>query len=224
MYKNQLPFHPWVSVEDSSIFDFGHIHCCKLGCHWTIQNKWQTVLSQMRRLIMSPLIWLCSVCKDLCFGPEAERVTHHNWHEKDVSVRLLSNGMCRSYIAVDNIAQSTYYFLYMYLHGNTCCFNSLEVLLRSTNNRCFHGEIRKKYIEDIYSFTVNTINIVIEWNENISIFTSAKHEWKFECFHYTRWKFLWYFYFIVHMSMCVSDVISNVTKQNMNIMASTLSA
>ena len=44
-------------------------------------------------------------------------------------------------------------------------------------------------IGDIYSFAVNTTNIVIEWNENISIFTSAKHKWKFECFHYTRWKF-----------------------------------
>ena len=32
------------------------------------------------------------------------------------------------------------------------------------------------------------------------------------------------FYFIVFTSMRVSDVISNVTKQNMNIMASTLSA
>ena len=34
----------------------------------------------------------------------------------------------------------------------------------------------KQYIEDIYSFAVNAINIVIECNENISIFTSAKHE------------------------------------------------
>ena len=33
-----------------------------------------------------------------------------------------------------------------------------------------------RYIEDIYSFAVNTINIVIEYNKNISIFTSAKHE------------------------------------------------
>ena len=34
-----------------------------------------------------------------------------------------------------------------------------------------------KYIEDIYSFAVNTINIVIESNENLSIFTtSAKHK------------------------------------------------
>ena len=32
------------------------------------------------------------------------------------------------------------------------------------------------YREDIYSFAVNTKNIVIECNENISIFTSAKHE------------------------------------------------
>ena len=29
----------------------------------------------------------------------------------------------------------------------------------------------RKYIEDIYSFAVNTINIVIEYNENISIST-----------------------------------------------------
>ena len=48
------------------------------------------------------------------------------------------------------------------------------------------------YIEDIYSLAVNTINIVIKCNENISIFTNAKHEWKFECFHYTRLKYLWY--------------------------------
>ena len=76
------------------------------------------------------------------------------------------------------------------------------------------------YIEDIYSFAVNTIYIVIECNENINIFTSAKHEWKFECFHYTRWKLLWYslkkskfsFYFIVYTTMRASDVITNVTK------------
>ena len=35
---------------------------------------------------------------------------------------------------------------------------------------------RQIYIEDIYSFAVNTINIAIECNENVSIFTSAKHE------------------------------------------------
>ena len=60
-------------------------------------------------------------------------------------------------------------------------------------------------IEDIYLFTVNAINIFIKCNEKISIFTSAKHEWKFKCFHYTRWNFLRYslkrrkfsFYFIV---------------------------
>ena len=32
------------------------------------------------------------------------------------------------------------------------------------------------------------------------------------------------FYFIVYTSMRVSDVITNVTKQNMNVMASMLSA
>ena len=69
-----------------------------------------------------------------------------------------------------------------------------------------------KYIEDIYSFAVNTINIVIESNENLSIFTSAKHKYKFECFQYTRWNILWYslkmskfsFYFIVYTTMHVS--------------------
>ena len=30
------------------------------------------------------------------------------------------------------------------------------------------------YVEDIYSFAVNTINIVIECNENISIFTEKE--------------------------------------------------
>ena len=38
-----------------------------------------------------------------------------------------------------------------------------------------HLRVNNK-IEDIYSFAVSTINIVIECNENISIFTSAKHE------------------------------------------------
>ena len=45
-------------------------------------------------------------------------------------------------------------------------------------------------------------------------------------------KYLWYslkkskfsFYFFVYTPMRVSDVINNVTKQNMNVMASTLSA
>ena len=57
-------------------------------------------------------------------------------------------------------------------------------------------------------------------NENISIFTRAKHEWKFECLHYTRWKLLSYslkkskfsFYVIVYTTMCASDVITKVTK------------
>ena len=91
---------------------------------------------------------------------------------------------------------------------------------------------RHVYIEVIYSFAVNTKNIFIECNENISIFTSAKHEWKCKCFHYTRWNFFWCSlkkskfscYFFVYTSMRVSDVINNVTKHNKNVMASTLSA
>ena len=46
----------------------------------------------------------------------------------------------------------------------------------SSRSYIFHCSEEWKYIEDIYSFAVNTINIVIEWNENISIFTSAKHK------------------------------------------------
>ena len=57
---------------------------------------------------------------------------------------------------------------------------------------------------------------------------TTSHSWKFECFHYTRWKILCYslkkskfsFYFIVYRPMRVSNVISNVTIQNMNVMAS----
>ena len=33
---------------------------------------------------------------------------------------------------------------------------------------------REKYIEDIYSFAVNTINIVIECNENIIVFSRMR--------------------------------------------------
>ena len=46
----------------------------------------------------------------------------------------------------------------------------------SIYRQCVPREHNSLYIEDIYSFAVNTINIVIEYNENISIFTSAKHE------------------------------------------------
>ena len=67
-----------------------------------------------------------------------------------------------------------------------------------------------------------------------------KHQYFHECeaqvkiwmFSLHEMKFLWYslkknkfsFYFIVYMSMRISDVISNVTTQNMNVTASTLSA
>ena len=41
---------------------------------------------------------------------------------------------------------------------------------------CYLALVDIVYIEDIHSFAVNTINIVIECNENICIFMSAKHE------------------------------------------------
>ena len=39
---------------------------------------------------------------------------------------------------------------------------------------------------------MNTINIFISCKENIQIFTRASHTWKYWCFHYTRWQYLWY--------------------------------
>ena len=41
---------------------------------------------------------------------------------------------------------------------------------------------------------------------------------------YTEKEYIFFFYFIVYTPMRVSDVITNVTKQNMNVTASTLSA
>ena len=93
------------------------------------------------------------------------------------------------------------------------------------------------YREDIYSFAVDTINIVIECNENISIFHECEarvkiwmfslHEMKKKKKKKKIWKSLkkskFSFYFIVYTPMRVSDVITNVTKQNMNVMASTFS-
>ena len=39
---------------------------------------------------------------------------------------------------------------------------------------------------------MNTIKIFISCNENIQIFTRASHSWKYWCFHFTRWQYLWY--------------------------------
>ena len=44
----------------------------------------------------------------------------------------------------------------------------------------------------MYSFSVNTIKIFISCNENIQIFTRASHLWKYWCFHFTWWQYLWY--------------------------------
>ena len=94
-----------------------------------------------------------------------------------------------------------------------------------------HVSEEELHIEDIYSFAVNTINIFIQCNENISIFTSAKHEWKFECFHFTRWKFFgihWkrVIFLSILLITCQCEFLSHnyVTKQNMNVMALTFSA
>ena len=34
-----LPFHRWASEVSSSIFEFGHIHCCKQGYMSKIINR-----------------------------------------------------------------------------------------------------------------------------------------------------------------------------------------
>ena len=90
----------------------------------------------------------------------------------------------------------------------------------STHNICFCWEIRK--ISAFFRWKKCLICCCHRHcNENISIFTSAKHKWKFDCFHYSRWNFLWYslkkskfsFYFIVYTTMHASDIISNATKQ-----------
>ena len=88
------------------------------------------------------------------------------------------------------------------------------------------------YIEDIYSFAVNTINIVIECNEKHQYFHECEARVKIWMFSLHEMKILWYslkkskfsFYFTFYTLLHVSDVISNVTKQNMNVMASTFSA
>ena len=81
---------------------------------------------------------------------------------------------------------------------------------------------RSQYIEDIYSFAVNTINIVIEYNENINLNVFITRDENYLWYSLKKSKFS--FYFIVYRPVHVSDVINNVTKQNMNVMASTLSA
>ena len=84
--------------------------------------------------------------------------------------------------------------------------------------------IENQDVEDIYSFTVNAINIFIVYNENLN----TKDEWKCECFHYARSNFLCYslkeskfsFYFIVYTPVRACGVITNVSKQNMTAIAS----
>ena len=72
-----------------------------------------------------------------------------------------------------------------------------------------HVLYKIKNIEDICSFGVNTINIVIELNK-ISIFLRVRStSVNLNVFHYTKRKYLWYlrkknnnkisFYFIVSM-------------------------
>ena len=66
--------------------------------------------------------------------------------------------------------------------------------------------------------TSENLNVFITRDENFTVFT--KKRVNFTVFT-KKSKFS---YFIVYTPMRVSDVITNVTKQNMNVMATTLSA
>ena len=77
----------------------------------------------------------------------------------------------------------------------------------------------------VYSFVVNTINIFIECNENISIFTSANvfitRDENFMVFTEKRVKFLFLLLFTRQCALLKSYLTS---QQNMNVMASTFIA
>ena len=72
--------------------------------------------------------------------------------------------------------------------GLNCLLKAIPVRIFNVNSvqrnigplGCLHvpnvTAITTADVEDIYSFAVNTINIFIEGNANISIFTRAKHE------------------------------------------------
>ena len=59
IHNKYYPFYPQVSDMDSSISDFGHIHCCNLqtGFQSNSITEMQTVNILMRRLIMRYLYW-----------------------------------------------------------------------------------------------------------------------------------------------------------------------
>ena len=62
------PFHSCVPEVDSCISSFGHIHCCQKRNSCSSRTEWLTVLIQIRRLIMSRLIWINNVCKRIYLG------------------------------------------------------------------------------------------------------------------------------------------------------------
>ena len=61
-------------------------------------------------------------------------------------------------------------------HAHIQTMTETSVQFQGDRHKTVGGDTNTRYIEDIYSFAVTTINIVIECNENISIFTIAKHE------------------------------------------------
>ena len=51
---------------------------------------------------------------------------------------------------------------------------------------------KQKKKENLLFFSEYNKKKFISGNENIQIFTRASHSWKYWCFHYTRWQYLWY--------------------------------
>ena len=58
----------------------------------------------------------------------------------------------------------------------------------SYDARKAHWRVNNK-IKGKFTYTIKSF---ISCNENIQIFTRASHSWKYWCFYYTRWQYLWY--------------------------------
>ena len=58
-----MPFHPLVSEMDSSISEFGHIHCWKMGCKSKIKNRTANSVETDEMDISSESTLYAKVCR-----------------------------------------------------------------------------------------------------------------------------------------------------------------
>ena len=113
-----------------------------------------------------------------------------------------------SYFSIKNRCRYSLKAPHIYFCGDKIFMRTLHFIWSydSTSSNDFASKLwtpwseMHEYIEDIYSFAVNTINIVIEWNENISIFMSANvfitRDENFYGIHWKRVNFLFILLFI----------------------------